>query len=412
MNLSDNQPQTLLINIDLLFDFYSVLFSAYRTYFAKQSISINNLKHLIEGKSLDQGLSSLINEVSQGLDFQQTKDELFPLLDISLKTVKPTIAVCTLLKDMTNNGVVVKTFTNFEEYVIKYVQDAHKDWFTYEILQVKDSQSVKDLAGTSEADEIIFVNSSIASCLTAKREEGIKSVFVPYSKKIIENLQKDEKLKDIFENSGVKIYETLEDIDWKQLGVKSTLKYPEASYFLQLDTKPKNNEYPIWTNVNKLKEPIELTSNIVHGFGRGGKKLGIPTANLDMTPEIEGKLVDLVSGVYYGWAEFIPTSTSTSTSSEEEENDKENNDKEGLDYNRKLPMVMSIGFNPYFNNKYKTAEAHIMEKFSHDFYDHNLRVKILGFIRTEADFTKFSHLIEAIHNDVQVAKDILSVDTQ
>lgn len=96
MNLSEDQPQTLLINVDLLFDFYSVLFSAYRTYFARQSISINNLKHLIEGKSLDQGLISLINEVSQGLDVQQTKDELFPLLDISLKTIKPTIAVCTL----------------------------------------------------------------------------------------------------------------------------------------------------------------------------------------------------------------------------------------------------------------------------------------------------------------------------
>jgi riboflavin kinase len=384
-----------------LFDFYSVLFSAYRTYFAKQSISINNLKHLIEGKSLDQGLTSLITEVSQGLDVQQTKDELFPLLDISLKTIKPTIAVCTLLKDLTNNGVVVKTFTNFEEYVIKYVQEAHKDWFTYEIVQVKDTQNIKDMISSFEDDEIIFVNSSIASCLTAKMEEGLKTVFVPYSKKIIENLQKDEKLKEIFEDSGVKIYETLEDIDWKQLGVKNTLKYPEASYYLELDTKPKNNEYPIWTNVNKLKEPIELTSNIVHGFGRGGKKLGIPTANLDMTPEIEGKLVDLVSGVYYGWAEFIPTSASS-----------EENVKEGLDYNRKLPMVMSIGFNPYFNNKYKTAEAHIMEKFSHDFYDHDLRVKILGFIRTEADFTKFSHLIEAIHNDVQVAKDILSVDTQ
>lgn len=401
MNLKDNQPQTLLINLDLLFDFYSVLFSAYRTYFAKQSISINNLKHCIEGKSLDQGLTSLINEVSQGLDVQQTKDELFPLLDISLKCIKPTIAVYTLLKDLTKNGMVVKTFTNFEEYVIKYVQESQKDWFTYEIIQAQNSQSVKELVGSSVGDEIVFVNSSIGSCLTAKREEGIKSVYVPYSKKIIENLQQDEKTKELIETSGVKICETLEDIDWNQLGVQNTLKYPEASYFLQLDTKPKNNEYPIWTNVGKLEEPIELTSNIVHGFGRGGKKLGIPTANLDMTPEIEAKLVDLVSGVYYGWAEFLPTSTSS-----------EEDDKEGLDYDRKLPMVMSIGFNPYFNNKYKTAEAHIMEKFRADFYDHNLKVKILGFIRTEADFTKFSHLIEAIHNDVQVAKDILSADTQ
>jgi len=397
MNLKETVSQTLLINLDLLFDFYSTLFSAYRTYFAKQSISINNLKHCIEGKNLDDGLYSLINEVSQGLDFQQTKEELLPLINLSLKSIKPTIAVCTLVKDLTKNGVVVKTFTNFDEYVLNFLKEAHQDWFNYEIIPVKDSMSIKDLLSSPAEDEIIFVNSSIDSCLLTQREEGVRTIFVPYSKKVLENLQKDEKLKETLDVSGVQICETLEDINWNQLGVRNTLKYPDSSYYLQLDTKPKNNEYQVWTNVSKFKEPIELTSNIVHGFGRGGKKLGIPTANLDMTSEIEGKLENFVSGVYYGWAEFIPTSS-------------EETEKESLDYGRKLPMVMSIGFNPYFNNKYKTAEAHIMEKFSGDFYDHNLRVKILGFIRTEADFTKFSHLIEAIHNDVQVAKDILSTD--
>lgn len=60
-----------------------------------------------------------------------------------------------------------------------------------------------------------------------------------------------------------------------------------------------------------------------------------------MTPEIEEKLTDLVSGVYYGWAEFLP--------SPKMEKD------EDVQFNTKFPMVMSIGFNPYFNNKYKTA---------------------------------------------------------
>jgi len=113
-----------------------------------------------------------------------------------------------------------------------------------------------------------------------------------------------------------------------------------------------------------------------------------------MSNEIEEKLADLVSGVYYGWAEFIP--------SPDMEKDEE------VQFNTKFPMVMSIGFNPYFNNKYKTAEAHIMKKFEHDFYGSVLKVSILGFIRNEADFTKFSHLIEAIHNDVQLVKDLLS----
>jgi riboflavin kinase len=128
-----------------------------------------------------------------------------------------------------------------------------------------------------------------------------------------------------------------------------------------------------------------------------GKKLGIPTANLDMTPEIKEKMVDLVSGVYFGWAEFMPCT----------QTDK----NEGFEYYTSIPMVMSIGFNPFFNNEYKTAEAHIMKKFEHDFYDSKLKVSILGFIRNEADFLTFSHLIEAIHNDVQVAKDILNSDS-
>jgi riboflavin kinase len=397
MNLNETQPQTLLINLDLFFDFYSVLFSAYRTHFAKQAISISSLRHLIEGKSLDDGLNSLINEISPGLNIQQVKEELLPLLDISLASIKPIISVYALLKDLTKNGVAVKTFTTFEDYVIKHIKEAHKDWFNYEIIQIKDNQSIKDLIGYSAGTNTVFINSSIEACLNAKKEEGVRTVFMPHSKSVLEKLQKDDKLKETLELSGIQFCEALENIDWNKLGVPITIKYPEPNYYLKLDTKPSNTEYQIWTNVSKLKEPIELTSEIVHGFGRGGKKLGIPTANLDMTPEIESKLENLVSGVYYGWAEFLPSSS-------------EENPKEVLDYDRKQPMVMSIGFNPYFNNKYKTAEAHIMQKFEGDFYESTLRVKILGFIRTEADFIKFPHLIEAIHNDVQVAKDILNAE--
>jgi len=51
-----------------------------------------------------------------------------------------------------------------------------------------------------------------------------------------------------------------------------------------------------------------------------------------------------------------------------------------------------------------------MRSFKKDFYGETIRVHIVGFIRNEADFLSFPHLIEAIHNDVQVAKDLL-VDT-
>jgi len=128
-----------------------------------------------------------------------------------------------------------------------------------------------------------------------------------------------------------------------------------------LNEKPKNDEYAVWKNIYKLPAVISLSSKVVHGFGRGGKKLGIPTgivwailsnvvANLDMTPEIQEKLADLVTGVYYGHAEFIKTSSEESSETD-------------LEYDKLIPMVMSIGFNPYFNNKYKTAVNSLKRKF-------------------------------------------------
>jgi len=394
MNVSDLGPKTIFINLDLLFDIYSTLFSAYRAYFAKHSISISTFKHCIEGKSMADGLTSLVQTISQDLDLLQVREELAPFVDVSFRCIKPVIGVYTLLKDLAKNGTVVKIYTNLEDNLINYIKTAHKEWLSNDILQIKDREDMKQAMNYLSKQTTIMINSSVNCCIAVREEEEVPTVFVPFSKKNLEDLIQNEKLKETLDTAGVIVYESLEDIDWNKLKVLNTLKYPESSYYLQLDTTPKNAEYQLWTNNFKLEKPIELTSDIIHGFGRGGKKLGIPTANLDMKPQIEEALVNLVSGVYYGWAEFIPASQT-------EKN-------EGLEYNNKLPMVMSIGFNPYFNNKYKTAEVHIMRKFDKDFYETTLRVSVLGFIRTEADFMKFSHLIEAIHNDVQVAKDALN----
>jgi len=393
MNPSRPGTHTVYINLDLLFDFYSTLFSAYRTYFVKHSTCIDNFKKCIEGKSLDEGLASLVQEVSQELDINLVKQELRPLLEVSLRCIKPSIGTYTLVKGLSKAGVIIKTFTNFEAYVVDIVKELHKDWFNYEIIQINNIRDMKDTLNYANKETTLFINSSVAYCLDIKAE-NIPTIFVPHSKRALESLSKDELLKQTLDNAGIATFETLEDIDWNKFGFQSVIEWPTPSYFLKLDEKPANLEYQVWKNVHKMEEPIELTSNIVHGFGRGGKKLGIPTANLDMTPEIEEKLVNLVSGVYYGWAEFLPQSQA---------------EKDGnLEYHTRIPMVMSIGFNPYFNNKYKTAEAHIMRKFQSDFYNSTLKVSIHGLIRTEADFMKFSHLVEAIHNDVQVVKDILS----
>ena len=39
---------------------------------------------------------------------------------------------------------------------------------------------------------------------------------------------------------------------------------------------------------------------MVHGFNRGSKQLGVPTANIKMTEENINKIKNLVPGVYTG----------------------------------------------------------------------------------------------------------------
>lgn len=45
--------------------------------------------------------------------------------------------------------------------------------------------------------------------------------------------------------------------------------------------------------------PIRLSGRVIHGFGRGSKKLGVPTANLPPAP-LAQQLAELPAGVYFG----------------------------------------------------------------------------------------------------------------
>ena len=57
---------------------------------------------------------------------------------------------------------------------------------------------------------------------------------------------------------------------------------------------------PVW-NPSALAAPIRLSGEVVRGFGRGSKMLGIPTANLP--PEaIDEQVTDEHNGVFFGWA--------------------------------------------------------------------------------------------------------------
>ena len=131
-----------------------------------------------------------------------------------------------------------------------------------------------------------------------------------------------------------------------------------------------------------LDPPVRMGGPVVKGFGRGSKVLGIPTANLDVGP-LKYESDSLAPGIYFGWAGLKGS--------------------QGGVY----AMVMSIGWNPFFDNSSKTIEPWLLHEFPEDFYHQELRLTVMGYVRPEANFTTLDALIERIHRDGDVARAML-----
>ena len=144
-----------------------------------------------------------------------------------------------------------------------------------------------------------------------------------------------------------------------------------------------------------LEEVIRLRGPVDSGYGRGGKKLGFPTANLPSSLFADA-LADVQTGVYMGWALI-----------------------EGTEGGRNVPhkAAVNVGYSPTFEgkeNKEKIVEAHVIlddgdEPLS-DFYDETMRLSLIGFLRPERKFDSFPELMEAITNDVSTSKTDLDTE--
>ncbi|GMF28916.1 unnamed protein product [[Candida] boidinii] len=157
-------------------------------------------------------------------------------------------------------------------------------------------------------------------------------------------------------------------------------------------------------------------TKVIAGFGRGSSSIGIPTANVPIE-DIPDKIGDdLETGVYFGYVKIINDSEAQdkhiglrSDGKTEVEFTYAKDLTEGEDKNVILPMVMSIGWNPFFKNEKKTCELHIIHNFNNtNFYGANLKFNILGYIRPELDYTTLEALIKDINIDIDVAKEYLS----
>lgn len=128
-----------------------------------------------------------------------------------------------------------------------------------------------------------------------------------------------------------------------------------------------------------LDAVLRIRGEVVRGFGRGSKQLGIPTANVDAAA-LRSALAEAVTGIFAGWA-------SVGASREV------------------YPMCMSVGWNPVFANREKTCEPWLLHDFGGaSFYGEQIRLVACAFIRAEANFPSLEALVERIWKDAEVTK--------
>ncbi|BAF26235.1 Os10g0209300 [Oryza sativa Japonica Group] len=168
---------------------------------------------------------------------------------------------------------------------------------------------------------------------------------------------------------------------------KRTAEFSSADEVINslLDVRPEKwglRPFSDWIDDTLPIEPWFIGGSVIKGFGRGSKVLGIPTANLP-AENFSDVLSEHTSRVYFGWA--------------------------GLSTRGIYKMVMSIGWNPYFDNTEKTIEPWLLHDFGEDFYGEELRLVIVGYIRPEANFPSLESLIERIHEDARIAEKALNL---
>ena len=124
-----------------------------------------------------------------------------------------------------------------------------------------------------------------------------------------------------------------------------------------------------------LGRNYQIRGIVAHGRDRGGKLLGIPTANINLQDELSPKV-----GVYAVIVEHDGT---------------------------RYPGVANIGYSPTFDDHIFTVEAHILD-FKKDIYGQKIMVNFVQRLRAEIKFTGIDQLVEQIQKDIADARDILA----
>ena len=130
------------------------------------------------------------------------------------------------------------------------------------------------------------------------------------------------------------------------------------------------------TEVEKmLGRHYQIRGRVVIGRDRGGKLLGIPTANINLHDELCPK-----TGIYAVTVEC-----------------------RGNQHNG----VANIGYSPTFEDHEFTVEVHILD-FNDNIYGEKIRVNFIKRLRDEIKFSNISALIDQIKKDIAAAREFFS----
>jgi len=124
-----------------------------------------------------------------------------------------------------------------------------------------------------------------------------------------------------------------------------------------------------------LGRNYQIRGTVAHGRDRGGKLLGIPTANINLQDELCPKV-----GVYAVIVRY-----------------------DGQRYQG----VANIGYSPTFDDHVFTVEAHILD-FEKDIYGQKIMINFVQRLRDEKKFSGIAELVEQIDLDIAEARQILA----
>ncbi len=128
--------------------------------------------------------------------------------------------------------------------------------------------------------------------------------------------------------------------------------------------------------IKYLGRPYALSGSVVHGDGRG-RKINIPTANIESSPQ---KAVPL-NGVYACWAYL---------------------------HGKKHRAVTNIGIRPTFTPDQEQAniETHLLD-FKDEIYGESLKLEFISRLRDEKKFASVDELLVQIRADIAKANELL-----